>query len=101
MKFIRKNKYSNIGQLEVVKDNGYLIQQIHNPSEQVQLEAVKENGCSIQHIHNPSEQVQLEAVKENGHSIQYIHNPSEHVFKYMYDKKKGPLLVFYHIEDDG
>ncbi|CAI3959076.1 unnamed protein product, partial [Commensalibacter papalotli (ex Botero et al. 2024)] len=43
------------------------------------LEAVKNDGYSIQYIHNPSEAVQLEAVKNDGYSIQYIHNPSEAV----------------------
>jgi hypothetical protein len=60
-------------QLEAVKQDGYAIQYIKNPSEQVQLEAIKQNGYAIQfiknpiyYIKNPSEQVQLEAVKQYG-----------------------------------
>ena len=66
-------------QLKAVKEEGYAIQFIHNPSEAVQIEAVKQNGNTIQFIHNPSESVQMETVIENGYNIQWIHNPSEAV----------------------
>ena len=66
-------------QLEAVKRNGYAIQYIHNPSEEIQLEAVKSRGGAIQYIHNPSEAVQREAVKQDGYAIRYIHNPSTKV----------------------
>jgi len=45
------------------------------------LEAVRKDGYAIQYILNPSEQLQLEAVRENGYAIQYILNPSEQVLK--------------------
>ncbi len=64
-------------QLEIVKQNGYCIRFIHNPSEAVQLAAVKRNCSAIGYIKNPSEEAQLEAVKQNGTAIEYIHNPSE------------------------
>ena len=66
-------------QLEAVKQNGYAIYNIKNPSEQVQLEAVKQNGCAIAYIKTPSEQIQLEAVKQNGYAIQFIENHSEQI----------------------
>ena len=66
-------------QLKAVRQNGYNIHSIKNPSEQVQLEAVRQNGNAINYIKNPSEQVQLEAVKQDGRAIQYIKNPSEQV----------------------
>ena len=66
-------------QLAAVTKDGYSIQYIHAPSEKVQLAAVKQNGYSIQYIFNPSEKVQLAAVKENGYSIRYIHAPSKAV----------------------
>ena len=72
--------------LEVIKQDGYSIQYIKNPSEKVQLEAVKQDGHSIKYIKNPSESVQLEAVKKNGSSIAYINNPSEAVKKYLKSK---------------
>jgi len=80
MKYKRKEKYKTLeAQLEAVKQNGFAIKYIHNPSEEVQLKAVKECGGAIEYIHNPSEAVQLEAVKQDGYAIQYIHNPSEEV----------------------
>jgi hypothetical protein len=66
-------------QLDAVKQNGYSIRYISNPSEKVQLETIKQNGDSIRCISNPSEKVQLEAVKQNEYSIRYISNPSEKV----------------------
>ena len=52
------------------------------------LEAVKESGYAIKYIQNPSEEVQLEAVKESGRVIEYIQNPSEEVKKYVDGKIK-------------
>ncbi|WP_164703572.1 DUF4116 domain-containing protein, partial [Aliarcobacter skirrowii] len=49
--------------LKAVRQNGYAIRYIKNPSEEVQLEAVKRNVNAIEYIKNPSEKVQLEAVK--------------------------------------
>ena len=45
--------------------------------EKEKLEAVKQDGYFIQYIQNPSEALQLEAVKQNGYAIKYIDNPSE------------------------
>ena len=66
-------------QLKVVRQNGYTISCIKNPSEQVQLEAIRQNGLAIEFIDNPTEQVQLEAVRQDGYVIRYIKNPSEQV----------------------
>jgi hypothetical protein len=63
--------------LNAVKQNGYNIRYIKNPSEEVQLEAVKDHA--IYFIKNPSEEVQLEAIKENGSNIYFIKNPSEEI----------------------
>lgn len=46
-------------------------------TEEEQLAAVKENGFVIQYIDNPSEKIKLAAVTENGNAICYINNPSE------------------------
>jgi len=68
--------------LLAVKEHGYAIDYIKDPSEVVQLAAVKRNGDAIAYIikilgHDPSEAVQLAAVKRNGYVIDYIKNPSE------------------------
>ena len=39
-----------------------------------ELEAVKEDGYNIEYIENPSEEIQLEAVKQNGLCVQFINN---------------------------
>ena len=65
--------------LEVIKQNGWAIEYIKNPSEELQLAAVKRNSWVIRHIENPSEKVQIAAVKENCWAIRYIKNPSEEV----------------------
>ena len=47
----------------------------------MKLEAVKNNGYAIEFIKNPSEEVKLEAVKGNPWLIGYIANPTEKVKK--------------------
>ena len=47
----------------------------------MQLKAVKENGYAIKYIINPTEKVQLKAIKRNLFSIQYIRNPSKEAQK--------------------
>ncbi|HRN71455.1 MAG TPA: DUF4116 domain-containing protein [Candidatus Woesebacteria bacterium] len=71
--------FSEKVQLEAVKENGWAIQYIKNPSEKLQLEAVKQNGYVIRYIKNPSEKLQLEAVKQDGLAIKFIKNPSKKV----------------------
>jgi len=71
-------------QLAAVKQYGYAIRFIKNPSEQVQLAAVERNGTAIGYIKKPSEQVQLAAVKQTGYAIEFINNPSERVLKRYY-----------------
>jgi len=45
------------------------------------LAAVKQNGYSIAYIKNPSEEMQLAAVQQDARAIKYIKNPSEDVKK--------------------
>lgn len=65
--------------INILKNDGYAIKFIANPTEELQIEAVKRNGYLIKYIDNPSEEVQLIAVKNNGYAIQFIENPSEEV----------------------
>jgi hypothetical protein len=67
--------------LEAVKQNGFAIQFIKNPSEALKMAAVKQNGFAIQFIKNPSEAVQKAAVQQAGYAIKFINNPSEAVKK--------------------
>ena len=43
------------------------------------LEKVRQNGYAIMHIKNPSMEMQLEAVRQNWRAIRYIENPSEEI----------------------
>ena len=72
MKLQDISKLDEEARIELVKDEGYVIKGIKNPSEAIQLVAVNQNGRSIQHIDNPTEKVQLIAVSQDGWMIQYI-----------------------------
>jgi hypothetical protein len=74
------NDPSEAVQLEAVRQNGYAIKYIKDPSETVKLEAVSRDGWAIRFIKDPSERVQLEAARQNGwviQFIQFIKDPSE------------------------
>ncbi len=81
-------------QLKAVKENGYNLRLMYNPSEKVQLKAVKQNGFAIEFIHEPSEKVQLEAVRKYGSAIQNIHNPSKEVMIAALNQDKGCIVYF-------
>jgi hypothetical protein len=66
-------------QMAAVNNNGSVIIYIKNPSEAVQMAAINNNGNAIGHIKNPSEAVQMAAVKGYGRAIKYIRDPSEAV----------------------
>ena len=57
-------------QLEAVRQNGYNIEYLKNPSEEVQLEAVKQNIDVIKHIQNPTEKVLREFLM--GHTVNKV-----------------------------
>ena len=80
-------------QMEAVKQDGYAIEVIEDPSEEVQMEAVKQSGYIIEVINNPSELVQMEAVKQNGQALRYIKNPSDAV-KLAAVKQDGYVIRF-------
>ena len=69
--------YKNI--INILKNDGYAIRYIKDPTEEMKLEAVKEESWAIKYIENPSEEVQLLAVKKNGYLIIHIKNPTEKV----------------------
>ena len=70
-------------QMAAVKQNGEAIRCIENPSPEVQMAAVNQDGEAIIHIKNPSPEMQLVAVKQNGGAIRFIKNPSPLVVKYL------------------
>ncbi len=51
---------------EMMKDSKEII------GEEIQFEAVKQDGFTIRYIHNPSEQVQIAALEQNKYAIQFF-----------------------------
>jgi hypothetical protein len=80
-------------QLAAVKQEGFAIKNIKNPSEAVQLAAVQQNGSAIEYIKNPSEVVQLAAVQQSGFAIRFIENPSE-VVQLAAVERRGLSIVY-------
>lgn len=65
--------------LDIIKENGFVIQYITDPSEEIQLAALEQNYDSIRYITNPTINAQLFAVSNNGYLLQYISNPTDEV----------------------
>ena len=68
-------------QLKVVKNTGYAIKYINNPTKKMQYYAIKKEPFAIEYVDNPSEEMQLLAVKKSPIVIQYIKNPTEKVIE--------------------
>ena len=68
-------------QLKVVKNTGYSIQYINNPTKKMQYYAIRKNPYAIQYIDNPSEEIQLIAVKGDPLTILKINNPTDKVIQ--------------------
>ena len=62
-------------QLKAVRQNGYNIHSIKNPSEQVQLTAVRQNGCSRKYIDNPSSYIKsvLDVIETSSRKVYVLH----------------------------
>ena len=86
LKFKETESFKNIC-LVAVKQNGWAIQYIANPNEEIKKLAVKQNGYTIRYIDNPSEAVKKLAVKQNGYAIRYISSPSLAVQNLAYEGK--------------
>ena len=56
-------------QLIAVKDFGYNIMYIRNPSLEVQKDAINNCCWNIQWIHNPSKEIQLEAIRLSNYNL--------------------------------
>jgi len=76
-----KDNYDHNKDIESVTQNGWAIQYIENPSEEIKKIAVAQNGFAIMYIKNPSEEIKKIAVTQNGLVIRYIENPSEEIKK--------------------
>lgn len=72
-----KELYEDI--INILKNDGYDIKYIKNPTEEMKLTAVKEDPYAIKYIDNPSEEVQILAVMEEESVIRYIKKPTDKV----------------------
>ena len=52
----------------------------------MQLVAVKQNGYAIEYIDNPSEEIQLIALKQDSNNIVDINNPTDKVIQELIEK---------------
>ncbi|MDP0241222.1 hypothetical protein Q7286_08570 [Glaesserella parasuis] len=59
----------------------------------MKLLAVKNNGWVIMFIKNPTEEIEMEAIKSRGSSINFIKNPTEEM-KQEADKQEDPLCFY-------
>jgi len=58
--------------LEAVKQDGAILQYIHNQTKEICLEAVKQEGYALQYVHHQTEEICLEAVKQEGYALQFV-----------------------------
>jgi len=63
--------------LECLRENGFRIMMLDNPSEEFQLKAVKSFGRAIEYIKHPTDKVCYYVINQAPDWIQYIKNPSE------------------------
>jgi len=61
--FINNNQVVESQDMTLVKQNGYAIEYIENPSDEMKLAAVKQDGCAIKYIENPSDEIKLAAIE--------------------------------------
>jgi len=64
-------------------------------TEENQLKALKEDGWNISYIKNPSKEIQKTAINNHYWSIQYIYNPSKEIQELAYNKYKDLELLFH------
>ena len=83
------NNFDEEKQLNLIRNNAFLIERINNPSELLQLEAVSQHWSNIIYIKNPTDKVKklafenednlLKTIREYPSMIKHIDNPSENL----------------------
>ena len=76
---LEMSKLTDEEKLREVKDDGYMLKFIENPTVEMCLEAVRNNGYALQYINNQTEEICLEAVKNSGGVLIYVKEPTEEV----------------------
>lgn len=81
--------------MAAVRENGFELQWIEDPDEELQLAAVAQNGSAILCIENPSEAVQIAAVTQSHEAIHRIKDPSDAV-KLAAVTSNGEAIFYMH-----
>jgi hypothetical protein len=79
--------------IEQIKDNGFFIENVENPDEELQLLAIEENPFCIRVIDNPTKKVQMEAVDNFICCIKYIKKPCQEVIDRVHDLYPTPKCI--------
>ena len=96
-KIILKNRiiiwHNNDLSLAAIKQNGWFLHIVRNPTDEICLAAVKQNGLALQHIKNPSDKICLAAVGQNGCALKYVRNPTYEIC-FTSVKQNGYALLY-------
>ena len=79
--------------IEAIKENGFEIQYVKNPDEELQLMAIEENYFSIRCIPNPTEKVQLKAIENGYWVVKYIAKPCQKVIDAVNGRRPIPRNI--------
>jgi hypothetical protein len=58
--------------LDAVRRDGYVLQHVHDQTEEICLAAVKQNGHALQFVYDQTEEICSAAVKQNKKAVQHI-----------------------------
>lgn len=76
-----------------IKNNGFFIENVDDPDEELQLLAVDENYFSIRCIHNPTEAAQLAAIENGAWLVKFIAKPCQKVLEIVGDRFPIPKNI--------
>lgn len=82
-----------MGLLEEVSENGSLLKNIEEQTEELCLAAVRSKGGALKYVKEPTPKIVLEAVKQDGGAIHFVDNPSHELIETAVMKKPVNLLV--------
>ncbi len=84
------NEYSC---LEAVKQNGYALKYIKNPTYEICLAAVKQNGCSLKYVKDQTREICVAAVIQCGYALQFVKKQNDEICLSAV-KQEGLSLMF-------
>lgn len=79
--------------IEKIKENGFFIENIEDPDEELQLLAIENNAFCIRKISNPTEKVQIQAVDSFISCFKYIKRPCQDVIDRVHGLYPTPRCI--------